>query len=117
MTASRHRALIVDDEPLARERLRTLLADDPEVEVVGEYGRTGGRPWPRSAASSPDLVFLDIRCRALDGFGVVAEVGGGPDAGDSVRDGLRQVRVRAFEVNAVDYLLKPFDRDRFTAAS
>lgn len=109
------RTLIVDDEPLARERLRTLLAQESDVEVVGECADG------RSAVAAirdldPDLVFLDVQMPALDGLGVVAEVGPERMPATVFVTAYDRYAVRAFDVNAVDYLLKPFDRDRFAAA-
>ncbi|MEN8144467.1 MAG: response regulator [Gemmatimonadota bacterium] len=111
---SRIRALIVDDEPLARERVRTLLEGDPDIEIVGEC-EDG-----RSAVSTildlaPDLVFLDVQMPEMDGFQVLRAL-------DSDRLRLPavvfvtaydQYAIRAFDVHAIDYLLKPFDQDRF----
>jgi two-component system LytT family response regulator len=109
------RTLIVDDEPLARERLRSLLAGDADVEVVGECADG------RSAVSAirdldPDLVFLDVQMPALNGLGVVAEVGADRMPATVFVTAFDRYAVRAFDVNAVDYLLKPFDRDRFAEA-
>jgi len=107
--------LIVDDEPLARERIRTLAAREPDLDVVGECGDG------RSAAEAirrlaPDLVFLDIQIPELDGFAVLAEAGGGRLPLVIFVTAYDQYAVRAFEVHAVDYLLKPFDRRRFASA-
>src|SRR6476619_6354964 len=109
------RTLIVDDEPLARERLRALLAQESDVEVVGECADG------RSAVAAirdldPDLVFLDVQMPTLDGLGVVAEVGPERMPATVFVTAYDRYAVRAFDVNAVDYLLKPFDRDRFAAA-
>src|SRR5215211_5582115 len=95
------RALIVDDEPLARERVRALLADDPDVEVVGECADG------RSAVAAirdlgPDLVFLDIQMPGLDGFGVVADVGPDRMPATVFATAFDRYAVQAFEVNAVD---------------
>ena len=70
------RALIVDDEELARERLRTLLASDPEVEIVGECAN-GIEAVRRIEAATPDLLFLDVQMPELDGFGVLERIGAG----------------------------------------
>jgi two-component system LytT family response regulator len=108
------RTLIVDDEPLARDRIRTLLAGDDEVEVVGECadGREAADAVRRLA---PDLVFLDIQMPHLDGFGVVEAVGADRMPPTVFVTAYDRHALRAFEVAALDYLLKPFDRDRFRA--
>jgi len=104
--------VIVDDEPLARERLRNLLRDDAEIDIVAEApdGRAAVRVIQKT---EPDLLFLDIRMPGLDGFGVL----------DSLRVPRLPVvvfvtahdryAVKAFEIHALDYLLKPFHRARF----
>ena len=108
------RAILVDDEPLARRRLRSLLDSDDEIEIVGEYGN--GRDAARAIREqSPDLVFLDIQMPELDGLGVVREVG--VDAMPPVVfvTAFDEHALKAFEVHALDYLLKPVDRARFAA--
>ena len=108
------RAILVDDEPLARRRLRSLLDGDDEIEIVGEYGN--GRDAARAIRESPpDLVFLDIQMPELDGLGVVREVG--VDAMPLVVfiTAFDEHALKAFEVHALDYLLKPVDRARFSA--
>jgi two-component system, LytTR family, response regulator len=109
------RALIVDDERLARLKLRRFLAEEPDVEIVGECG-SGAEAVERMRAEWPDLVFLDIQMPGLDGFGVLREVG--PDRSGRVVfvTAHDEHAVRAFEVEALDYLLKPFDRARFRQA-
>jgi two-component system LytT family response regulator len=106
------RALIVDDEPLARERLRDLLSADPEVEVVGECG-DGREAVTAIRAQVPDLVFLDVQMPELDGFGVVQEVGAARMPVTVFVTAFDQYALKAFEVHALDYLLKPYDRERF----
>jgi len=115
MTDSRLRVLVVDDEPLARERLRTLLAEDPEIEIVGECA--DGRATVEAVRGlAPDLVFLDVQMPLLDGFDVVTEIG--VDAMPPVIfvTAFDEYAIRAFDVHAHDYLLKPFDRARFERA-
>lgn len=109
------RALIVEDEPLARERLRMLLADEPDVEIVGECA-DGRRAVSAIRALDPDLVFLDIQLPELDGFGVVEEVG--PERMPVVVfvTAYDQHAMRAFDVYALDYLLKPYKRERLRRA-
>jgi two-component system, LytTR family, response regulator len=109
------RTLIVDDEPLARERLRGLLGDEQEVEVVGECG-DGWEAVRAIQDIDPDLVFLDIRLPRLDGFGVLENLS--PDRAPAVVFVTADERsaLRAFDVRAVDYVLKPFGRERLQRA-
>jgi two-component system, LytTR family, response regulator len=109
------RALIVDDEPLARRRIHRLLRGDPEVEVVGDCA--GGSEAVRAIEeSSPDLVFLDVQMPEVDGFAVFEAVGADRMPLVIFVTAYDQYAIRAFEVSAVDYLLKPFDRHRFGVA-
>jgi two-component system LytT family response regulator len=115
MTEPPLRALVVDDEPLARERLRTLLAEDPEIEIVGECA--DGRSAVEAVREmTPDLVFLDVQMPLLDGFDVVSEVGADAMPPVIFVTAYDEYAIRAFEVHALDYLLKPFDRERFGRA-
>ncbi len=109
------RTVIVDDEPLARERLKNWLKDEPDIEVAAECG-DGLQAVEVLARERPDLVFLDIQMPELDGFGVLAELGEAVPPAVIFVTAYDQFAVRAFEVHAVDYLLKPFDRERFQAA-
>jgi two-component system LytT family response regulator len=108
------RVLIVDDEPLARDSIRSLLADDGDANVVGEG--TGSDAAALIARTRPDILFLDIQMPEVDGFAVIQQVG--PDTVPAVIfvTAYDQYAVRAFEVHALDYLLKPFDDQRFAAA-
>jgi len=109
------RTLIVDDEPLALERLVKLLEAEPNIEIVGEC--TNGREALAAIQSaSPDLLFLDVQMPELDGFGVVAALPKAQMPAIVFVTAYDQFAVRAFEVNALDYLLKPFDRERFQVA-
>ncbi|MGZ5199677.1 MAG: LytR/AlgR family response regulator transcription factor [Telluria sp.] len=107
------RVLIVDDEHLARAVLREYLADAPDVEIVGECAN-GFDAVKAIAELAPDLVFLDIQMPRLDGF-EVAELGGARTRYLFVT-AYDQFALRAFEVHAVDYLLKPFSRERLARA-
>jgi two-component system LytT family response regulator len=109
------RALIVDDEPLARRRLRDLLVRDPEVVVAGECA-DGFEAVEAVRLAPPDVLFLDVQMPEKDGFDVVREVG--VDAVPAVVfvTAFDQYAVRAFQVHALDYLLKPFDDSRFADA-
>ena len=106
--------LVVDDEPMARERLRALLDDAPEVKIVGECasGRTAVKAIQEKR---PDLVFLDVQMPGLDGFGVVEQIGAGRMPAIVFVTAFDQYALKAFEIHALDYLLKPFDRERFEA--
>jgi two-component system LytT family response regulator len=109
------RLLVVDDEPLARERITTLLASEKDCAVVGEC-RDGREAVEAIERLSPDVVFLDVQMPEVDGFEVLREVG--VDAVPAVIfvTAYDQYALKAFEVHAVDYLLKPFDRARFQSA-
>lgn len=109
------RTLIVDDELLARERVRGLLANEPEIELVGECSN-GREAVALIQEQRPDLVFLDVQMPELDGFGVLQEIGAGPLPAIVFVTAHDEFAVRAFAVHAVDYLLKPFDRTRFHTA-
>ncbi len=106
------RTLLVDDEPLARQRLRTLLQRESDVDVVAECG-DGEQAVAAIAEHRPDLVFLDVQMPLLDGFDVLESLE--PEERPVVVfvTAYDQYALRAFEVHALDYLLKPFDRDRF----
>lgn len=109
------RTIIVDDEPLARERIRTLLKGDPDIEIVAESG--DGRKAIRAIEKHhPDLLFLDVQMPAPDGFGVLASLP--PDKLPAVIfvTAYDRYALKAFEASALDYLLKPFDRERFDKA-
>lgn len=109
------RALIVDDEPTARERLRELCATDPELVVAGEC-RDGREAVTAIEASAPDLVFLDVKMRGLDGFDVIEQIGAQRMPYVVFTTAFDRYALRAFDVDAVDYLLKPFDETRFAGA-
>jgi two-component system, LytTR family, response regulator len=109
------RTLIVDDEPLARTRLRTWLEAEGEVEVMGECG-DGAQAVESIKKERPDLLFLDIQMPGLDGFAVLEALGEAVPPAVVFVTAYDQFAVKAFEVHAVDYLLKPFDRERFRAA-
>ena len=109
------RALVVDDESLAREALLVMLEDDPEIEVVAEC-RNGREAVTAIREQSPDVVFLDIQMPEMDGFQVVEEVGARRMPVTIFVTAHDKHALRAFEAHALDYLLKPFDHDRFNTA-
>jgi two-component system LytT family response regulator len=104
--------LIVDDEPLARERIRRLLEADADVGAVIEC-RNGEEAVSRIQEHAPDLVFLDVQMPGLDGFGAIERIEPGRMPLVVFVTAFEQYALRAFEVHAFDYLLKPFDRERF----
>ncbi|QQS46925.1 MAG: response regulator [Acidobacteriota bacterium] len=106
------RALIVDDEPLARERIRTLLEERRDIEVIGECG-DGQEAAHRIPAERPDLVFLDIQMPELDGFEVIEAISRERLPAIVFVTAFDEHAIRAFEVNAIDYLLKPINAARF----
>jgi len=107
------RALIVDDEPHARRYLQELLGNETGVTVVGEAA-TGTEGLDLLREMSPDLVFLDIQMLGLDGFGMVEGVAAETSPMFIFVTGYGEYAVRAFEIEAVDYLCKPFDRERLS---
>jgi two-component system LytT family response regulator len=109
------RTLVVDDEPIARARVLALLGEEPDIEVVGECA-SGPQAVSAIAEKSPDLVFLDIQMPELDGFGVARAVGPQRMPAVVFVTAHDQHALRAFEVHALDYLLKPFSAQRFKAA-
>jgi two-component system, LytTR family, response regulator len=113
--AKKVRTVIVDDEPLGRERIRTLLADDPEIEIVGEAS-DGEAAVASITKLKPDLLFLDVQMPEMSGFEVLEAVAGAEMPAVIFVTAYDQYAVQAFQVHALDYLLKSFDRERFGEA-
>lgn len=113
--ATRVRALVIDDEPLARDMIREMLASDPDVEIIAECAN-GQEAVEAIRSLSPDLIFLDIQMPELGGFEVLESFEAGHAPYVIFATAYDQYAVRAFEVHAFDYLLKPFDEERFNAA-
>ena len=109
------RALVVDDEELPRRRVADLVRARPELELVGEAG-DGATALDLVAELRPDLVFLDIQLPELDGFQVIEALGDGPLPAVVFVTAYDEYAIRAFEVDAIDYLLKPITAERFAAA-
>jgi two-component system LytT family response regulator len=109
------RVLIVDDEPLGHARIEDLLRGQPGVEIVGQ-SEDGLEAVPAIRALRPDLVFLDIQMPGKTGLEVVAEVGAEQMPATIFVTAYDQHALKAFEVAAVDYLVKPFDDERFFQA-
>ena len=106
------RTMVVDDEPMARDRLVGLLGQEHDIEVVGECA-DGTQAVSAIQQQHPDLVFLDVQMPACSGFGVIEQLG--PDQIPAVVfvTAYDEYALKAFEVHAIDYLMKPFSRDRF----
>ncbi len=113
--ADKIRTLIVDDEPLARRNLRLLLEKDPQIEIVDEC-RNGREAVKAINELAPDLLFLDIQMPEMDGFEVIENVGAESIHAIIFVTAFDQYALKAFEVHALDYLLKPFDDARFKQA-
>jgi two-component system, LytTR family, response regulator len=112
------RAVLADDEVLARQKLHQLLRGESEVEVVGE-GATAAETIELVRATRPDLLFLDIRMPDMDGFDIVGQLSSSNDAFVPriiFTTAYDRYALRAFEIHAVDYLLKPFTSERFRSA-
>lgn len=109
------RTLIVDDESLARDRMRQLLQNENEIEIIGECS-DGRSAVEKIQQETPDLIFLDVQMPELDGFGVVEALGSNATPVIVFVTAHDKFALRAFEIHAVDYLLKPFDRERFQKA-
>jgi two-component system, LytTR family, response regulator len=115
MNATTWRTLIVDDEPLARDGIRSRLTTLGGFEIVGECG--GGRAAIAAIrAQSPDVVFLDVQMPVIDGFGVIAAVGADEMPAIVFVTAHDEYALRAFDAQAIDYVLKPIDDTRFVRA-
>lgn len=115
MMASVVRTVVVDDEPVAREAVKTLLANEPAIEVVGEAAN-GRDALHVIRGARPDLLFLDVQMPDLDGFEVLDRLGSEVPSAVVFVTAYDEHALRAFEVHALDYLLKPFGPPRFHAA-
>jgi two-component system LytT family response regulator len=115
MTNSKTRILVVDDEPAARRGVRLLLERDPDMLVVGEAA-SGAEAVKKIVEEKPDLVFLDVQMPEMNGFKVLEAVGARHVPAVIFVTAYDQHALQAFEVNAVDYLLKPFEDQRFWSA-
>ena len=109
------RCLVVDDEPLGRDRIVSLLRAIPDAEVVGEC-ENGAAAIQAIGEQAPDLLFLDVQMPEVDGFGVLASIPMPIAPAVIFVTGYDQYAMKAFEVHAQDYLLKPYDPDRFYMA-
>jgi two-component system LytT family response regulator len=109
------RVLVVDDEPLARERLHELLHETPGVTVMGT-AEDGPEAVDAIRDESPDLVFLDVQMPGMSGIDVIEEVGQAEMPVTVFVTAYDQYAIKAFDLAAVDYLLKPFDDERFEEA-
>lgn len=114
-TAARIRTLIADDEPLARERLRALLARHPDIDVIGECSN-GADAIEAIGELRPDLVLLDVEMPQVDGFGVLEALDSDSLPAVVFISAHDQYAVKAFEAHALDYVLKPFDEARIDRA-
>lgn len=113
--AGKIKTIIVDDEPLARRNLRVLLERDPQIEILEEC-RNGREAIKAINTLAPDLIFLDIQMPEMDGFDVLAQVGPEHIQAIIFVTAFDQYALKAFDVHALDYLLKPFDDERFARA-
>jgi two-component system LytT family response regulator len=111
-------AILVDDEVLARQKLRQLLREEPEIEIVGE-GASASETIDLVRATGPELLFLDIRMPGMDGFDIIEKLSIGSDFAMPriiLTTAYDCYALRAFEIHAVDYLLKPFTSERLHSA-
>lgn len=113
--APKLRVLIVDDERLAREKLRTLLAAESALEVIGDC-QNGAQAIVAVRKHKPDLMFLDVRMPQLDGFQVLQALAVNETPQVIFTTAYEHYAIRAFDSNAIDYLLKPFDQERLHRA-
>lgn len=115
MDKEKIRAVVVDDEPLARSNLKVLLGRDPDVELVSECG-SGAEALKEIRKKRPELVFLDVQMPEVDGFDVLEQLGADMPPALVFVTAYDQYALQAFEAGALDYLLKPFDNARFERA-
>ena len=113
--SARIRALVVDDEPLARSNVVHLLRANPEVEILGECD-SAAAALDAIREQKPDLVFLDVRMPEYDGFDILEMLGAEAPPGVIFITAYDQYALRAFDSGALDYLLKPFNNARFARA-
>ena len=111
---TRIRTLVADDEPIARARMLALLRDEPDIELIGECA-TGPEAMSAIERTAPDLVFLDIQMPQIDGVTLARTLGHTMPAVVFVT-AYDEYALAAFEVHALDYLLKPYSADRFKSA-
>lgn len=109
------RVLVVDDEPLVREGIRAFLEREPDVRVLGE-ARNGDEAVEQIRELRPDLVLLDVQMPGMDGLSVVAALEPEERPAIVFVTAYSEYAIRAFDLHAVDYLLKPFDAERFARA-
>jgi len=114
MSGAKIRTLVVDDEPVARARVLSLLRDESDIEVIGEC-ESGSQAISAIERAAPDLVFLDIQMPQMDGVALARTLGEAMPAVVFVT-AYDEYALRAFEVHALDYLLKPFSAERFKSA-
>jgi two-component system LytT family response regulator len=114
-TQAKLKVLIVDDEVLARLTIRNLLAGDPEIEIAGEC-RNGVEAVSFLKKQTPDLLFLDIQMPGMNGFDVLSQIACEEISAVIFVTAFDEYALKAFEVHAIDYLLKPFTDERFAAA-
>lgn len=112
---SRLRVVVVDDEPLARERVRALVCASEHLELVAE-ARSGLEALHAITTLAPDLVLIDVEMPELSGFGVIAALDGERVPGVVFVTAFEHYAMQAFDVGAIDYLHKPVTRERFAAA-
>ena len=115
MSTAKIRAVIVDDEPLARSNLLVLSGRDPQIEVVAQCG-SGAEAVEAIRRLRPDMLFLDVQMPECDGFDVLEMLGKDLPRTTIFVTAYDQYALRAFEAGALDYLLKPFDNARFELA-
>src|SRR5438128_2701925 len=115
MSAKKIKTLIVDDEPLARRTIRDLLETDPEIEIIGECG-SGPEAVNFLRKQAPDLLFLDIQMPGMNGFEALSKIEHERIPAIIFVTAFDQYALKAFDVHALDYLLKPFSDDRFWEA-
>lgn len=113
MLTSQLRVLIIDDEPRARGFIRKMLVGDPAVEIAGECGN-GYEAVRAIKTKKPDLIFLDVQMPELDGFAVLERLRAEEMPALVFVTAFDRYALRAFEEHALDYLLKPFDQERFS---
>lgn len=111
----RIKTLIVDDEPIARDRVRRMLNEETDIEIIGECGN-GKEAVSFINENKPDLVFLDIQMPEMSGFEAIHEINPNRIPAIIFVTAYDQYAIQAFDVHALDYLLKPFNRERFKRA-